>query len=73
MNKNIQRGLILVGSLVGATGAMAQAVGPDLTSLTGAISFGTVTAAVLSIAAGLALVYLAMKGASILLGMLRGR
>ncbi len=71
MNKNIERGLILVGSLVGATGAMAA--GPDLTALTAAVDFGTVITAVLSIAGMLAVVYVAVKGASIGLAMLRGR
>lgn len=71
MNKNIQRGLILVGSLVSATGAMAA--GPDLTALTAAVDFGTVITAVLSIAGMLAVVYVAVKGASIGLAMLRGR
>lgn len=71
MNKNIQRGLIFVGSLAGATGAMAA--GPDLTALTSAVDFGTVITAVLSIAGMLAVVYVAVKGASIGLGMLKGR
>lgn len=71
MNKNIQRGLAAVGALVGASGAMAA--GPDLTSLTTAVDFGTVTTAVLAIAGSLALVYIAMKGAGIVLGMLKGR
>lgn len=69
MNKNIQRGLALVGSLsVGA----AMAAGPDLTPLTSAIDFGTVTVAVLSIAGLLAVVYVAVKGAKIGLAMLKG-
>ena len=71
MKKNIQRGLVLVGALVGATGAMAA--GPDLTPLTSAIDFGTVTTAVLSIAGMLAVVYVAVKGAMIAMAMLKGR
>lgn len=71
MNKNVMRGLALVGALVGATGAMAA--GPDLTQLTAAVDFGTVITAVLSIAGMLAVVYVAVKGASIGLNMLRGR
>lgn len=71
MNKSIQRGLILVGALAGATGAMAA--GPDLTGLTSAVDFGTVITAVLSIAGMLAVVYVAVKGAQIGLNMLRGR
>lgn len=55
-----------------ATGS-AFAVGPDLSPLTGAVDFGTVTVAVLSIAGMLAVVYVAIKGASIGLAMLKGR
>jgi hypothetical protein len=51
----------------------AMALGPDLTPLTSAVDFGTVTVAVLSIAGMLAVVYVAIKGASIGLGMLRGK
>ena len=71
MNKNIQRGLAMVGALAASSGAMAA--GPDLTPLTSAVDFGTVTTAVLSIAGMLAVVYVAVKGASIGLAMLRGR
>lgn len=70
MNKNIQRGLIAVGALVSATGAMAA--GPDMTGLTAAVDFGTVTTAVLSVAGMLAVVYVAVKGAKIGLAMLKG-
>jgi len=72
MNKNIQRGLVLVGALAGATGAMAAGTGPDMTQLTSAVDFGTVTTAILSIAGLLATVYVAVKGARIGLSMLRG-
>lgn len=70
MNKNFQRGLFLVSALVGASAAFAA--GPDLTPLTSAIDFGTVTVAVLSIAGLLAVVYVAVKGAQIGLRMLKG-
>jgi len=71
MNKNIQRGLALVGAIVVSGSAMAA--GPDMSGLTGAVDFGTVTIAVLAIAGMLAVVYVAVKGASIGLGMLKGR
>lgn len=61
-----------VGGLVVSTGS-AFAAGPDLTPLTSAVDFGTVTIAVLSIAGMLAVVYVAIKGASIGLAMLKGR
>lgn len=69
MNKYVQRGLILVGSLVGVSGAMAA--GPDLTAMTASIDFATVTTAVLGAGAALVLVYLAVKGVTLLIGMVR--
>lgn len=45
--------------------------GPDMSGLTGAVDFGTVTTAVLSIAGLLAVVYVAVKGAQIGLAMLK--
>lgn len=54
-----------------ATGAMA-ATGPDLTPLTSVVDFGTVITAVLAIAGLLAGVYVAIKGAKIVIGMVRG-
>jgi hypothetical protein len=69
MNKNIQRGLALVGAI--AVSGSALAVGPDMSGLTSAVDFGTVTTAVLAIAGLLAVVYVAVKGASIGLAMLK--
>lgn len=51
----------------------AFAAGPDMTGLTAAVDFGTVTTAVLAIAGMLAVVYVAVKGASIGLNMLRSK
>lgn len=51
--------------------AGVPATGPDLTPLTSAIDFSTVITAVLAIAGLLATVYLAIKGAKIVLGMLK--
>lgn len=79
MNKNVMAGLRKVG-VIAATGltaglasAQVAAAGPDMSGLTGAVDFGTVTTAVLSIAGLLAVVYVAVKGAQIGLNMLRGR
>ncbi|MCD4500159.1 major capsid protein [Chromobacterium vaccinii] len=55
-----------------ATGAFAAGTGPDLTPLTSAVDFGTVITAVLAIAGLLAGVYVAIKGAKIVIGMVRG-
>lgn len=68
---NAVRFLVASGAAVVAGSAMAA--GPDLSPLTSAVDFGTVTTAVLSIAGLLAVVYVAVKGASIGLAMLRGR
>ncbi len=71
MNKNIQRGLVLVGALVTAGSSFALAVPPDMSALTGAVDFSTVTVAVLAIAGMLAVVYVAVKGAQIGLAMMK--
>ena len=70
MNKNIQRGLILVGAI--ASGSAFADGGPDLTPLTSAVNFGTTIAAVLAIAGLLAGVYIAIKGAKTVLRMIKG-
>jgi hypothetical protein len=71
MNKNIQRGLVLVGAIAATVTASAQAAGPDMSGLTSAVDFGTVTTAILAIAGLLAVVYVAIKGASLGLSMLK--
>lgn len=71
MNKNIQRGLALVGALSVSAMASAQAAGPDMSGLTSAVDFGTVTTAIMAIAGLLAVVYVAVKGARIGLSMLK--
>lgn len=64
---------ISVGAVIGfAAISPAFATGPDMSGLTGAVDFSTVTAAVLSIAGLLAVVYVATKGAKIGLQMLKG-
>jgi len=69
MNKNVQRGLALVGAI--AVSGSALATGPDMSGLTGAVDFTSVTTAVMAIAGFLAVVYVAVKGASIGLQMLK--
>lgn len=71
MNKNIQRGLALVGALGFSAMASAQAAGPDMSGLTSAVDFGTVVTAIMAIAGMLAVVYVAIKGARIGLSMIR--
>ena len=62
----------LVGLSAVAASSFAQAAGPDMSGLTSAVDFGTVTTAVLAIAGLLATVYVAVKGAQIGLRMIRG-
>lgn len=49
----------------------ALAVPPDFSSLTGAVDFSTVGVAVLAIGALLAVPYVVMKGARLVIGMIR--
>jgi len=70
MNKHIQRGLALVGAIVVSGSALAD-TGPDFTTLTSAISFSTVIAGVMAIALSLVGVRIAIKGATILLSMIK--
>lgn len=67
---NAVRSLVAAGAASVAGTALAD--GPDLSPLTSAVDFGTVTVAVLSIAGLLAVVYVAVRGAKIGLSMLRG-
>lgn len=67
---NAVRSLVAAGAATVAGTALAD--GPDLSPLTSAVDFGTVTVAVLSIAGLLAVVYVAVRGAKIGLSMLRG-
>lgn len=74
MFKILKSRFVALPVLVSSAAVQAQTAvgGPDLTGLTDVVDFGTVGAAVLSIAGLLAVVYVALKGAKIVLGMLRG-
>ncbi|GAC1569023.1 MAG: hypothetical protein NVS3B3_22980 [Aquirhabdus sp.] len=72
MNKHIQRSLALVGAIA-VSGSALAAAGPDLTPLTSSVDFGTTITALLAIAGLLAAVYIAIKGAKTVLGMIKGR
>lgn len=61
----------VAGVVVSVVPMAAFAAGPDMSGLTGAVDFGTVTTAVLAIAGLLAVVYVAVKGAQIGLAMLK--
>lgn len=63
--------LVLAGvSLLAAGSVMAVPV--DLTELTTAVDFSTATAAILVVAGALIVVYIAIKAAKFVIGMVRG-
>jgi len=69
--------LLITGTLAAVTAvvqtsAQAATTGPDFTSLTSGIDFSTVTVGILAVASTLIGVYVAIKGAKILIGMVRG-
>lgn len=55
-----------------ASAVPAFAAGPDLTSMTTAVDFGTVTTAILAVGASLIVVYIAFKGVKMLISAVRG-
>jgi hypothetical protein len=61
-----------VGAVISALAINANATSPDFTSLTSAVDFTTVIAAVLLVAAAIAGVDIVIKGAKIILRALRG-
>ncbi len=69
MNKRIGVALVAVGGLVMAGGAQAAV---DLTAITGAFSAADIVTGVMAVAGTLAVVYVSIKAAKIVLGMLRG-
>lgn len=62
----------VVSGVVLAPAAFAQATPPDFTTLTSAIDLSTVTTAVMAVGAVMVGVYVAIKGAKIVLQMVRG-
>lgn len=72
MGKKVAGALVLAASSgVALAQTATPAAGPDLTSLTGSISMGTVITGVLAVAATMVGLYLAIKGAKTILGMIR--
>lgn len=76
LNKRASRNRIigqagLVAGLSAAAGS-AMALGPDLSTVTSAVDFGTVTTAILGVAAAVVVVYLAWKGAKMVIAAVRG-
>ena len=70
--KNMKNGVIALGSLVAVAAAgSASAAGADFSAITAAVDWGTVITGILAVAALAAAVYVAVKGAKMLLGMLK--
>ncbi|MFV3416364.1 hypothetical protein ACNFH8_29285 [Pseudomonas sp. NY15436] len=66
-------GIVSLSSLVAAAAAgSAAAAGPDFSTITGAVDWGSVVTGILAVAALAAAVYVAVRGAKMLLGMIRG-
>jgi hypothetical protein len=69
MNKFVS--LVAVGAASALATVPAFAVGPDMTALTASVDVGTVTTAILAVAAIFSVLHLAIKGAKILIGMVK--
>ena len=65
--------LVFLAFIFSLFSSIASAAGPDLSPLTLQIDFGTVIVAVLAIAGLLAGVYVAIKGSTTVLSMIRGK
>lgn len=68
---NLRRKIALAAASATAS-VQSFAAGPDLTSLTTAVDFGTVTTAILAVSASIIVVYIAWKGAKMVIGAVKG-
>lgn len=66
------RAVVAVGGIAAAPFALAQTTPPDFSTLTSSIDFSTVITGVMAVAAVMVGVYVAIKGAKIVLQMVRG-
>lgn len=69
MNKITQRAALALTAFAASVPAFAAPV--DLTELTTAVDFSTASTAILAVAASLIVVYIAIKAAGFVLGMVR--
>jgi hypothetical protein len=75
MKKFFSKSLVAVSALMVGVAALAQttpAAGPDLSSLTSSVSVSTTVTAILAIGATLAVLFIAIRGAKVVLSMIRG-
>lgn len=62
----------IVGLVSVAAAGSAAAAGPDFSGITSAVDWGSVVTGIIAVAALAAAVYVAVRGAKMLLGMIRG-
>jgi hypothetical protein len=63
---------LIVAAVISAASRAANAAGVDLTPVTGAFTAADVVTGVMAVAAVLAVIYVSIKAAKIVLGMLKG-
>jgi hypothetical protein len=69
LNKN---GVVALGSLMAAAGSgLAAAAGPDFSAITSGVDWSSVMTGILAVAELAAAVYVAVRGAKMLLGMIK--
>lgn len=68
--KRTRESLVALPLTVAAGSALAA--GPDLSTITGAVDFGTVTTALLGVGAAIIVVYIAWKGAKMVISAVKG-
>jgi hypothetical protein len=71
MKQKLFKRLAIIAVATGSAAVMAA--GPDLSPLTTTVDFGTTVTAVLAIAGLLATVFVAIRGAKTVLGMIKGK
>lgn len=67
---NAARALVASGAVALTTGA--HAAGPDVTALTGAVDFSTVSAGIMTVAGSVIGVYLVIKAAQFIIARVKG-
>lgn len=73
MKAKLARIAAVSGAALASASAFAVTTPPDLTSLTSSVDLSTTLTAVLAIAATLATLYVGIRAAKTVLGMIRGR
>ncbi|MDH6146085.1 MULTISPECIES: major capsid protein [Paraburkholderia] len=68
---SVVRKAVVAAGLVAPVAAFAQTTGVDYTSLTSQVDFTSTVTAILAVAGSLVLLYVAIKGARIVLRMIR--